>query len=93
MKKYQQLSLRERRRIHALLDTGISVSVIAQRLCRNRSTIYREVRRNSDGKFYLPYYAQQQYVKKRCRKASKIKATPCWVLSSLIRWLNGVFMV
>lgn len=49
-KKYCHLSLDERRTIYKLLETNISKTEIAQRLGRHRSTVFREVRRNS---FYL----------------------------------------
>ena len=32
----------------------LSPSEIAKRLGRHRSTIYREIKRNSEGSFYLP---------------------------------------
>lgn len=46
-KSYCQLSLRERVQIDLLLGDGLSVSAVARRLGRARSTISREVKRNS----------------------------------------------
>ncbi|WP_083464427.1 helix-turn-helix domain-containing protein [Phaeobacter sp. 11ANDIMAR09] len=43
---YKQLSLQERRKIEKWRAAKISVDVIAERLGRNRSTIFRELRRN-----------------------------------------------
>lgn len=46
MRPYKQLSLEERRKIEKWRSAKISVDVIAERLGRNRSTIFRELRRN-----------------------------------------------
>jgi len=46
MKPYKQLSLEERRKIEKWRAAKISVDVIAERLGRDRSTIFRELRRN-----------------------------------------------
>lgn len=46
MRPYKQLSLEERRKIEKWRAAKISVDVIAERLGRDRSTIFRELRRN-----------------------------------------------
>ncbi|MFT5625469.1 MAG: IS30 family transposase [Lentimonas sp.] len=46
IKPYKQLSLEERRKIETWRATKVSVDVISDRLGRNRSTIFRELRRN-----------------------------------------------
>lgn len=46
MRPYKQLSLEERRKIEKWRTAKISVDVIAERLGRDRSTIFRELRRN-----------------------------------------------
>ena len=46
IKPYKQLSLEERRKIETWRATKVSVDVIAERLGRNRSTIFRDLRRN-----------------------------------------------
>ncbi|CDO38561.1 IS30 family transposase [Novosphingobium sp. KN65.2] len=43
---YRQLCLDERETIYRMNEAGMSVSAIAERLDRHRSTIYRELRRN-----------------------------------------------
>lgn len=56
---YTHLSQPERYQIYALLKAGHSLSEIAAILCRHRSTIYREVSRNSGFKGYRPKQAVQ----------------------------------
>ena len=46
MRPYKQLSLEERRKIEKWRSAKISADVIAERLGRDRSTIFRELRRN-----------------------------------------------
>lgn len=74
MLSYTQLSKKERFRIHIHLDKGKSIQEIAKLLGRHRSTIYREVKRNSFNKRYLPDTAHKKYKRRRSRKTkSKIK--------------------
>ena len=47
MKHYRQLSLKERYQIDALHEMGLNQSAIAKRLNRSRSTIFREMKRNT----------------------------------------------
>ena len=63
-RNYSQLSLNERRTIYKLLEFGKSKTDIAHQIGRHRSTIFREVRRNS---FYL---AEDQ----RCNGYSHVNA-------------------
>ena len=44
---YSQIDMDERRKIARWRTAGISVDVIAERLHRHRSTIFRELRRNT----------------------------------------------
>lgn len=56
---YCQLSLDERRSICKYLEAGLSKTEIARRLGRHRSTIFREVQRNSyfdEDKIYNGYF-------------------------------------
>jgi len=70
MMKYQQITSHERYIISALRKQGLSVNQIATHLCRHRSTIYRELERNSchhiDG-FYRPSKAQRRTMARRRR--------------------------
>jgi IS30 family transposase len=45
--KYTQLILKERYNIEFLMQEDFSNKIIALRLCRDKSTIGREIRRNS----------------------------------------------
>lgn len=62
---YQQLTEGKRYQISLLLAQGSSARVIADRLGIHRSTVYRELRRNSDQEAYDPEYAQTQAVLRR----------------------------
>ena len=74
MKRYHQFTLRDRYRLHSLLKTGKKVDEIAVRLDKNRSSIYREIKRNKYCNNYLPDTAQKKYVKRRSRNGeSKIR--------------------
>jgi len=44
---YSQLTLSDRRRLHQLVGRKVPVGEIARQLGRHRSTIYRELKRNS----------------------------------------------
>lgn len=53
MNSYTHLSLNERKRIFVLNQRGLTIVEIAKRLKRHRSTIYRELNRNSTNNYYL----------------------------------------
>jgi len=52
--RYSHLSLEERCRLRGLIEMGVSVSGIARRLGRHRSTIRRELERNRCADGYRP---------------------------------------
>ncbi len=58
---YLQLTLPDRRRVHQLLERKVPIAEIARQLGRHRSTIYRELKRNTfhDAEFpeYSGYYS------------------------------------
>lgn len=68
MKKYTQLTSHERYIMAALKKQGFSVKAIAENLGRHRSTLYREINRNScyhiDGA-YRPSKAQRRTIARR----------------------------
>ena len=74
MKIYHQFTLRERHRLYAYLSMDKKIDEIALRLNKNRSSIYREIKRNNYRNNYLPDTAHKKYVKRRSRKGlSKIR--------------------
>lgn len=54
MSDYTHLSMRERCLISTFLSMGMKISEIADRMGRHRSTIYRELVRNTQGERYMP---------------------------------------
>ncbi len=74
MKEYQQFTLKDRYRLYGLLTVGKKIGEIALRLNKDRSSIYREIKRNNLHNRYLPDTATKQYLKRRNRKGeSKIR--------------------
>ena len=70
---YKHLNIVERERILIYLTQGLSLCQIAKLLGRNKSTISRELARNSDD--YLPSKAQARYRRRRkkCRPRKILK--------------------
>lgn len=76
MRKYQQLTLFERRVLFMLRKRGSSVGTIADHLGRHRSTLYRELSRNTDlRQFYSPNAAQTMALQ-RCQRDSQKQRDP-----------------
>jgi len=66
MSHYKHLTLIEREKLLFFVGQGFGVSEIAKCLGRSRSTIYRELKRNSSRKTgYIPINAQKRYEKRR----------------------------
>jgi len=65
MKKYTHLTQEERTLISHYHDNGISIGEIGRKLSRNKSTISRELRRNSNKDCYKPDTAKQRYLSRR----------------------------
>jgi len=75
LEKYSRVSYEIRCQISALLKTEISIPTIANILGFNKSTIYREIQRNSYWRGYSPRNANDR-AKKRfraCKRKTKIK--------------------
>lgn len=70
MQKYRRLAYVDRCQIHALLQANFSVVQIAKKLGFNKSTIYREVKRNSVSAAYDAEKASVRSKKRfyRCRR-------------------------
>ena len=70
---YHHLSTFERGRIEELTSLGLSNRMIAKRLGRHRSTIDRELRRNTTRAIYHSEFAQMSYHQQRKKSKSKGK--------------------
>lgn len=74
MGNYTHLSNSDRRRLYVFLEMGLSITEIAKKLSRSRSTLYRELNRNKESEIYSPGIAQQK-AKERAKekRLSKIQ--------------------
>lgn len=68
---YQQLTLEERTMIYGFCKVGFSISEIARELNRHKSTISREIQRNTGKRGYRPKQADEKAI---VRKKSAYKA-------------------
>ena len=75
MNRYKQLTLEERYIIYSLKKEGFSQSAIAKNLRRDRTTIWREVKRNSGCKNYRPKQAHEKAIVRRKSSHKHIKFT------------------
>ncbi len=73
VRKYRHLSERERLKIYELLFEGYSLQGIATHIGYHKSTIYRELSRNSTKLGYRPDFACQQYFLRRRYKSCKLE--------------------
>ena len=73
MKKYKQLTLAQRYQIQSLLQAGLNQSSIAKQLEVHRSTISRELKRNTPnrGRTATPYIGEHAQRKTDSRHSSK----------------------
>ena len=77
MARYKRLGLEDRVQIHALAKRGLSDAEIASELDVNRSTVWRERRRNTVGDRYNYHLAQLQAEKRqRERRHRPTRMTP-----------------
>ena len=72
---YNQITMVQRYQIEALIKEGLSKSCIAKNLGVHRSTIYREINRNSIDGYYKAEYAQIQTRLRYQRKTKNLKIT------------------
>jgi transposase, IS30 family len=78
MRGYHQLTLNHRYQIQRWIKRGLSKDQIAKKLGVHRSTVYREVKRNSylfpfDGLEYDAYMANTKAFEKRCERRRRFK--------------------
>jgi IS30 family transposase len=79
MRTYTQLTRGKRYQIRALLKAGFSQSEMAYYLRVNKSTISREIRRNSGDKGYRPRQAHEKALARRYAAVKRIKMTPVMI--------------
>ncbi|WP_367608470.1 IS30 family transposase [Legionella sp. W05-934-2] len=60
MSYYNHFSKNERQRLYIYLEMGLSIQMISKKLSRHRSSLYREINRNSISGSYLPGVANQK---------------------------------
>jgi len=72
---YQQLTEGKRYQISVLLAQGFTPAAIARTINVHRSTVYRELRRNSSPDAYRPDQAHHQALRRR-RSATKYRVPP-----------------
>lgn len=74
-KKYTQLTEKERYRIEILIQEGYSNNKIAEKLGRDKSTIGREIRRNSKGRNVYSSEEADNLSSERCKRELPSKFT------------------
>jgi transposase, IS30 family len=92
MGQYTQLKELERVRVYEGLKQGLSLTMIAESIGRDKSTVSREVRRNGDPIGYLyPRDAQKRTEDRKARHGSKVERNvglKAYVLDGLKRGLS-----
>ena len=73
--RYSHLGLEERCRLRGLMEMGVSVSEIARRLGRHRSTIQRELARNRCAGGYRPDSAARRAWARKLRGSRIVRST------------------
>lgn len=84
--KYHHLTIKERYQIEAGITLGMSISSIARKLGRHRSTVFRELKRNGNISLegYSPLYSQTQYSQRRAQSKRKYK-----IKGALKKWVDN----
>jgi len=70
---YTHLSMRERCIITTFLSMKTKISVIAERIGRHRSTIYRELERNTEDEKYMPGVAHELAKERHPHASNKLQ--------------------
>lgn len=73
MSKYRRMTLAVRCQIDSLLQVGFSVKDVSLRTGFNKSSIYRELSRNSVGQRYCPKLATSFYIQRQKFQGRKLK--------------------
>ena len=75
-KRYTQLTEAERYHIYTMKKQGYTDTVIAQGMGRDRTTIWRELQRNTGQRGYRHQQAQQLTIARHQAKPKQVKLTP-----------------
>ena len=75
-KRYTQLTEAERYHIYTMKKQGYTDTVIAQGMGRDRTTIWRELQRNTGQRGYRHQQAQHWAVARHRTKPKQVKLTP-----------------
>ena len=84
----RHLTFREREILYRMLKAKKPKSEIAELMGRSRSTIYREIQRNTGGRGYRPKQAQRKAQERRLRCRRKSKMNNRRLRSSVTRLLK-----
>ena len=78
------LSMDERQRLSTLLETGFSRAAVSRALARAKSTITRELARNSKGWWYCPRQAQRRAERRR-RERPLVRKMDCPEIAAQVK--------
>jgi IS30 family transposase len=73
MNDYTHLSMKERCLLTTYLSMKVSISIIAKKMCRHRSTLYLELSRNTSHGHYLPGLADARAKERHPKSANKLE--------------------
>src|SRR5437868_12332772 len=73
MQDYTHLAMKERCLIATFLTMGTKIATIATRSGRHRSTIYREINRNTVKGIYMPGIAHDLAIQRHPRPSNKLQ--------------------
>jgi IS30 family transposase len=76
MVHYHRMTAEDRFQLKTYLDTGLSQSQAAEKLGFNKSTISRELRRNTGGRGYRHQQAHKRSLKRHEWRSEPRKMTP-----------------
>jgi len=84
MRHYTQLTKEQRYQISAFLKTGYSQSEIAKEIRKSKSTISRELKRNSGKRGYRPKQADQKALSRRDKAKPRIRQEDWEMIEHLV---------
>ena len=85
MRHYTQLTKDQRYQISAFLKTGYSQSEIAKEIRKSKSTISRELKRNTGRRGYRPKQADQRALSRRDKAKPRIRPEDWEMIEQLVR--------